>query len=122
MNRVVKFLTALLVSVGVLAGVTACSTPEKVDMSQVTAVIDVRTPEEFAEGHLEGALNLNIEGSSFAADIAKLDPTGTYVVYCRSGNRAGKAVTAMQQIGIPNVPNLGAVADASAATGIAVVK
>ena len=122
MNRVVKFLTALLVSVGVLAGVTACSTPEKVDMSQVTAVIDVRTPEEFAEGHLEGALNLNIEGSSFAADIAKLDPTGTYVVYCRSGNRAGKAVTAMQQIGIPNVTNLGAVADASAATGIAVVK
>ena len=122
MNRVVKFLTALLVSVGVLAGVTACSTPEKVDMSQVTAVIDVRTPEEFAEGHLEGALNLNIEGSSFAADIAKLDPTGTYVVYCRSGNRAGKAVTAMQQIGIANVSNLGAVADASTATGIAVVK
>ena len=122
MNRVVKFLTALLVSVGVLAGVTACSTPEKVDMSQVTAVIDVRTPEEFAEGHLDGALNLNIEGSSFAADIAKLDPAGTYVVYCRSGNRAGKAVTAMQQIGIANVSNLGAVADASTATGIAVVK
>ena len=122
MNRVVKFLTALLVSVGVLAGVTACSTPEKVDMSHVTAVIDVRTPEEFAEGHLEGALNLNIEGSSFAADIAKLDPAGTYVVYCRSGNRAGKAVTAMQQIGIANVSNLGAVADASTATGIAVVK
>ena len=122
MNRVVKFLTALLVSVGVLAGVTACSTPEKVDMSQVSAVIDVRTPEEFAEGHLEGALNLNIEGSSFAADIAKLDPAGTYVVYCRSGNRAGKAVTAMQQIGIANVSNLGAVADASTATGIAVVK
>lgn len=122
MNRVVKFLTALLVSVGVLAGVTACSTPEKVDMSQVTAVIDVRTPEEFAEGHLEGALNLNIEGSSFAADIAKLDPAGTYVVYCRSGNRAGKAVTAMQQSGIANVSNLGAVADASAATGISVVR
>lgn len=121
MKRIPRILTALFVSLGLLAGVTACSTPEKVDMSSVTAVIDVRSPEEFAEGHLDGALNLNIEGASFAADIAKLDPTGTYIVYCRSGNRAGKALTAMQQIGIVNVTNLGSVAEASASTGIPVV-
>ena len=121
MKRIPRILTALFVSLGLLAGVTACSTPEKVDMSSVTAVIDVRSPEEFAEGHLDGALNLNIEGASFAADIAKLDPTGTYIVYCRSGNRAGTALTAMQQIGIVNVTNLGSVAEASASTGIPVV-
>ena len=122
MKRIPRILTALLVSLGLLVGVTACTTPEKVDMSSVTAIIDVRSPEEFAEGHLDGAVNLNIEGTSFAADIAKLDPTGTYIVYCRSGNRAGKALTAMQQIGIANVTNLGSVAEASASTGTPVVK
>jgi len=122
MQRIAKILTALLVSLGLLAGLTACSTPEKVAMSSVTAVIDVRTPEELAEGHLEGAENLNFEGTSFAADIAKLETAGTYIVYCRSGNRAGKALVAMQQIGIQNVTNLGSVADASAATGLPVVK
>jgi len=60
-----------------------------------TVVLDVRTPAEFASGHLPGAQNIDIEGSDFATRIAALDKTGTYAVYCHSGNRSA---TAMQQM------------------------
>jgi rhodanese-related sulfurtransferase len=60
-----------------------------------TIVLDVRTPAEFATGHLPGAQNIDIEGPDFASGIAALDKTATYAVYCHSGNRSA---TAMQQM------------------------
>ncbi|MBK9739116.1 MAG: rhodanese-like domain-containing protein [Actinobacteria bacterium] len=94
--------------------VAAPSAPERVDVerfaevvaSSQSIVIDVRTPEEFAEGHLEGAVNYNVEGPDFAAQIAALDPAGVYAVYCRSGNRSQVAVAAMQQAGINGIYEL----------------
>ncbi len=122
MNRIWKAITALVVALGLAAGLTACSTVEKVDMSSVTAVIDVRTPAEFAEGHLDGALNIDYESGHFASDITKLDPAGTYVLYCRSGNRAGKALVDMQAAGFTHLTNVGGYVDASDATGLPIVK
>jgi rhodanese-related sulfurtransferase len=90
-------------------------------MSSVAAVIDVRTPVEFTSGHLEGALNFDIQGMSFADEIATLDPDATYLVYCRSGSRAAAAVDAMKSIGIDNVTNLGSVNDALSATDLTLV-
>ncbi len=69
-------------------------------------IVDVRTPEEFAEGHLDGAVNYNVQGAEFADQIATLDPAGTYAVYCRSGNRSQAAVAAMAQAGIPGIYEL----------------
>lgn len=66
-------------------------------------VIDVRTPQEFAAGHIEGALNINVESPDFAAQIADLDPEGTYAVYCRSGNRSRVAMQQMEQAGFANM-------------------
>ena len=66
-------------------------------------IIDVRSPEEFAEGHIEGALNYNVEGPDFASQIAGLDPAGTYAVYCRSGNRSVVAVDYMASQGINGI-------------------
>lgn len=66
-------------------------------------IIDVRSPEEFAEGHIEGALNYNVEGPDFASQIAGLDPAGTYAVYCRSGNRSVVAVDYMSSQGINGI-------------------
>lgn len=122
MRRLWKVLVALLVGVGLIAGVTACSSPASIDMKNVTAVIDVRTPSEFAAGHLQGAQLMDIQGTAFQSQIAKLDKNGTYVVYCKSGNRAGQAVTAMQAIGIKNVTNAGSLENASKATGLTIVK
>lgn len=65
------------------------------------AVIDVRTPEEFQQGHVLGAVNYNMEGSAFAEQIASLDVSaGPYLIYCRSGNRSAVAAQQMRAIGL----------------------
>ena len=120
-NSLIRSILTVGVTLGLVTGLTACA-PEKVDMTNITAVVDVRTPAEFAEGHLDGAVNIDFESGNFASEIAKLDPTGTYVLYCRSGNRAGKALSQMQTLGFTNVTNAGGLADAAAATGLAIVK
>ena len=63
-------------------------------------VIDVRTPEEFAAAHVAGATNLNFESTDFPAQVADLDPKGTYVVYCRSGRRSALAASDMAAAGL----------------------
>ena len=67
---------------------------------QGRAVIDVRTPEEFAAGHVAGAVNLNLQDPAFAEQVAALDPGAAYVVYCRSGNRSATAVAQMRAAGL----------------------
>lgn len=62
-------------------------------------VIDVRTPEEFAEGHIEGATLIDINSPTFGDEIDALDRDASYLVYCRSDNRSGQAVAIMQQLG-----------------------
>jgi len=71
-----------------------------------TQIIDVRTPEEFAEGHIAGAVNIPVESADFLDNVAQLDPSGTYAVYCRSGNRSQGAVDGMASVGIANIYEL----------------
>ena len=59
-------------------------------------ILDVRTPEEYAEGHLANATNINFNASDFAAQVGKLDKTKTYLVYCRAGHRSASAVEVMK--------------------------
>ena len=120
MKKILRAVVALALAVTATLGLAGCAT-EKVDMATVAAVIDVRTPGEFTSGHLEGALNFDIQGMNFMEEIATLDPDATYLVYCRSGSRAAAAVDTMKSIGIDNVTNLGSVNDALSATGLALV-
>ncbi|NCT90942.1 rhodanese-like domain-containing protein [Cellulomonas sp. APG4] len=69
-------------------------------------VLDVRTPEEFASGHLPDAVNLDVSDPGFPEAVAALDPTGTYAVYCRSGNRSAQAVAVMLDAGVQDVAHL----------------
>ncbi|HRH64951.1 MAG TPA: rhodanese-like domain-containing protein [Bacteroidia bacterium] len=69
-------------------------------------LIDVRTPEEFAEGHLQGAMNIDFNAPNFKDEIGKLDKSKTYEVYCRSGKRSGMASGVMQSEGFKKVINL----------------
>lgn len=69
-------------------------------------VIDVRSPEEFAQGHIPGAVNINVEGADFAAQVAALDPEAYYAVYCRSGNRSRVAIEFMTQAGVTKTVGL----------------
>lgn len=71
-------------------------------------VLDVRTAGEFAEGHLENAINIDVESGQFDAGIAQLDKTKTYAVYCRSGRRSAVAVEKMSSAGFTSLFNLNA--------------
>ena len=86
-------------------------------MQTGAVVIDVRTAEEFAQGHLPGARNLDLNCGGFAAALAGLDAGATYLLYCRSGNRSGTAAQMMRQAGFTDVTNLGSVQEAADALG-----
>ena len=62
-------------------------------------ILDVRTPEEFAAGHLPGAINIDVESSDFADRVAGLDESTETLVYCRTGNRSGVATDEMADLG-----------------------
>lgn len=71
-----------------------------------TIVLDVRTPAEFAAGHLEDALNVDVNAADFADRLAELDKGATYAVYCRSGNRSAAALEAMKAAGFTSADHL----------------
>jgi phage shock protein E len=87
-----------------------------------TIVIDVRTPAEYSEGHLDGAVNIDVQDPNFGTILSQLPTDGDYVVYCRSGNRSAQAVEIMKAAGFTNVVDAGGVSEASSSTGIKVVQ
>ena len=69
-------------------------------------VLDVRTAQEFQQGHIQGAMNIDVEGTSFESEIAKLDKGTTYALYCQSGRRSGVASQIMSKSGFTSLFNL----------------
>lgn len=118
-----KFLATLALALGASLALAGCATAEPVDLSEDTVIIDVRTPAEFASGHLDGAVNIDVQSPDFAAQIMELDPSGEYFVYCRSGNRSGQAIAQMTQMGFDgnNLTNGGGVDEASTLSGVDIV-
>jgi rhodanese-related sulfurtransferase len=86
-----------------------------VDMLRARTVIDVRTPREFAAGHLAGAQNVDVEAADFASRIASLDKGAPYLVYCHSGRRSAIAAAEMATAGFTDIVDGGAMADLVAA-------
>jgi phage shock protein E len=127
LRRTLRRVALAVALVATLGTVAACSAAEGAGLTAVdalpanTILIDVRTPGEFAEGHLEGAVNIPVELPTFAAQVALLDPDIEYLVYCRTGRRADVAIAYMDTLGLTST-NLGSVASASSATGIRVVR
>lgn len=66
-------------------------------------ILDVRTPEEFAEGHIAGAVNLDVQARDFEKRLRALDRDKSYLVYCRTGNRSRKATVAMEALGFRSI-------------------
>lgn len=69
-------------------------------------IIDVRTPEEFAQGHIKGAKNINFLDADFTNEIKRLDSNKEYLIYCRSGTRSAKAQKVMEANGVAKIYNL----------------
>jgi rhodanese-related sulfurtransferase len=69
-------------------------------------LLDVRTPKEYREGHIEGSMLIDWNDPTFREKIATLDPKKPYVLYCRSGNRSASARKAMTSMGFTDVRDL----------------
>lgn len=66
-------------------------------------VIDVRTPREFADGHIEDAINIDFRNANFATEIAKLDGSQDYLIHCRSGGRSTSSLTSFKDAGFSHI-------------------
>ena len=66
-------------------------------------VLDIRTPQEFQDGHIEGAINIDYRSPTFGADLDRLEKTNTYFVYCRIGRRSGDAIGIMIRKGFTSI-------------------
>ena len=97
------------------AGVRTVSASEAVKVLDSRVVIDVRGPDEVAEGAIVGATVLDFNAGEFQAKIGDYDRNAAYLVYCRSGNRSGQAVAIMKELGFTDVIDAGAYADLAAA-------
>ncbi len=69
-------------------------------------LVDVRTPEEFNEGHLENAINIDVTADDFDAKVASLDKEKPVMVYCKLGGRSSKAATRLKELGFKNISDL----------------
>jgi rhodanese-related sulfurtransferase len=109
-----KKVMALIGSALLLAGCSSSTGAIDLGVTEFSAkvaeagviTLDVRTPGEFAEGHVEGARLMDFQSGNFENEIATLDKNATYAIYCRSGNRSGQAVKVMQDAGFTNVFNM----------------
>jgi len=90
--------------------------------NQDFVIIDIRTPEEFNEGHIENAVNIDFYSETFKKDLDKLDKNKTYFIYCRSGNRSGRAMPIMKELGFKEVYNLSAGIKEWIAEGLPVIQ
>ncbi len=67
------------------------------------ALVDVRTPEEYAEGHIENSSLVDYQSQTFISQMDGLDRGKTYLIYCRTGNRSAKTQDVMRQLGFREV-------------------
>lgn len=104
------------------SGLRLISTDEAVDIQANPPgnlfVLDVRTPDEFAEGHLENASMIDFYDADFADQLAELDPNQPYLLYCRSGNRSGQTLAIMKELGFTDVSEIDGGTNAWSAAGL----
>ncbi|HUH51759.1 MAG TPA: rhodanese-like domain-containing protein [Flavobacterium sp.] len=86
--------------------VLAADQYEQVVTDQDVQIVDVRTAEEFAEGHLKGAKNFNIQNEDFELMTQDLDKEKPVYIYCRSGMRSAKAGKALEEMGFKEIYDL----------------
>lgn len=103
------FLSAALLLVGLCARAQTVSIDTfatQLKQSPAAQLIDVRTPAEFADGHLPGAVNINAQRDDFGQALASLDKTKPVFVYCLSGGRSSRAVAQLRDLGYTDVHEL----------------
>jgi phage shock protein E len=105
----------LLIALTLLASATFAAEPvkhvESAEASKIIAegkvvIVDVRTPDEFKEGHIKGAKNIDISSGDFEAQLAKLDKSQPTLVHCQAGGRSSRALKTFEKLGFTQVIHL----------------
>lgn len=86
--------------------ITVTEAMKLLEQKEDVIFLDVRTPEEIAEGMIPGAITADYRSDSFKNEINTLDKSKSYVVYCRSGGRSVKASNIMSDAGFSNLMNM----------------
>jgi phage shock protein E len=115
LTLVLLLVTVVAACSGSGAAVQKLDAAKAVGMLPNRVVIDVRTPTEYAAGHIAGTQNIDVEAADFGSKIATLDKKGAYLVYCHSGRRSGIAADQMAKAGFTDIVDGGAMADLVAA-------
>ena len=109
----IPFFLALVAAFGLTAlnaadpvDVTIDKAAEILASDEKVTVLDVRSPEEYADGHLKDAVNVNFNGGNFEAQIAKLDPAKPYLVHCAAGGRSGKSMELFKNLKFTKIYHL----------------
>ncbi len=79
---------------------------EKLRQSNNSVVLDVRTPKEYASGHMPGAINIDVNSPDFEKKVKAMDPKKTYLVHCASGRRGSQACSKLSQLHFEHLYNL----------------
>jgi rhodanese-related sulfurtransferase len=113
---------------GFIPVMSSCSSPSQtkdttpvMSLTPASIVIDVRSAAEFAGGHVQGAVNLDINNGSFQAKLSSLDKSVGYALYCRSGSRSAMAAELMATAGFTEVRDLGALETAAQSLGLPII-
>lgn len=86
------------------AAASALITEEKGSADFV--ILDVRTPQEFHDERIDGAINIDFRSPSFRQEVDKLDKDKTYLLYCRTGNRSGQSLATFRDLGFHDIRHL----------------
>ena len=116
MRRTTRILlAALALGAVVLAGcssgaaletVSPATAADTIATNSQIVILDIRTPDEYAAGIIEDAINIDFYESDFARQIGQLDRDAEYVVYCRSDNRSGQAMDVFADLGFQTVSEI----------------
>jgi rhodanese-related sulfurtransferase len=121
--------TALVLLLGTVACSGDTALVESIEPAAAAAIlvddpgavlVDIRTPDEFAEARIEGAVNIDYYAPDFVTRLAGLDRTTTYVIYCHSGNRSTAALEIFRDLGFDSVHAVAGGIQAWEASGLAV--
>lgn len=69
-------------------------------------ILDIRTPREYRQGHIPGAISIDYYNPNFKSNIDRLDRGKTYLIYCRSGNRTGRSLKIFAELGFLHIYHL----------------
>lgn len=109
--KLIALLFTMLLSVGCITNkqekqVNVLSPTEFKSQSLNKVIIDIRTPQEFSRGHIEGAININYFDRTFIEEFKKYKQTDSLFLYCKSGKRTTSASTKLSTLGYKNIFDL----------------